>query len=286
VTYALTDVEHEILRQLQKMEGRRFSATELTDGIGISPQMAETIMSSLESKGLIELRTLSQNLVEEGTLDENIRNVQALLTRLSLLSEKKESTKESVFERVKSRLNEETSKAVATLEFSVDRTHESLMQIANGIQELRDKIDEASLLVEIGEISHQDGNSKIEECRLEIKRLEEQRKSIIEAEWQPTSSQGGRTYGKKSERLKSALEELEARKLVGEFDGKDKEYEVRRNEILEELGSESEQRLTLVHATRTVEQSAKLLARSNMLLEETFNRVARACGRVVEMSKN
>ena len=284
MTHALTDAESEILRQLERMGGRRFSVMELTNGTDVSPEMAETIMSSLESRGLIEVRTVSESRKEEESTPEgNLRNVQALLTRLSLLSEKKDSTKDTVFERVKARLNDDASKAVATFEFSVDRTHENLTQIANGIQELRDKVDEAALLIEIGEISQQEGDAKKEECCAEIQRLEARRKSVIEAGWQSTSSQIGKSHGKKFEKLKSALEELEARKLVGEFDRREREYEIKRGKILVELGAESGRDITLIQVARDVEQSGKTLARTNMLLEETFNRLARACERVVEM---
>jgi len=283
----LTDAERELLQLLKAREGKRFTPDELIDGTKFTPKVAEAIISSLESRGLVEVRTtLPQRAPESNeSLEDNLNAIQEILERVAKLSEKKSTTKEIVFERVRDRLNEQLSSAVANFEFSVDKTHDRLDQIAKGIQELRDKIDETALLVDVGEISEREGNVKKREYHDQIQKLENQQSDIFNTGWRSAKSKRNEERSDKSvEGVKAELEELEVRKQVGEFDGKERDFKEKKARILGEITTITKGEFSANEMAKKLSQMGKTLASANMLNKESFNRLSRACERLTEMS--
>jgi dGTP triphosphohydrolase len=288
MNHHLTEAEREVLHLLGKKERERFSITELVVGTKLATEVAETIISSLADRGLIDVKVTENTLPPgQSSLEESLNQVNELLERLNRLSDRKDSTKIVIFERVRTRINEELSKATANLEFAVDKTHGELDQITSRIAELRDKIDETALLVDIGEISQKQAHDAAIECRDQISKLEAQRKRIFETSWRKsgiTDSSSGKRSEKKIEKLKAALEELEARKLVGEYEAREDEFKSKREKILTEMEAISEQIADVSERVREVSRIGKSLLSAHILHEETFNRLTRACERILEMS--
>jgi chromosome segregation ATPase len=286
----LTDDEIQVLRSLQRMEGQRFSIQQLTDAAGLVVQVAERALFSLEKHGLIKIRVIEKEGNETGSrsLENALLKVEELIARLSKLASKKESTKITVYDRVKERLNEDLSRAVANLEFAVDRTHEQLGRLTKEIAEHRDQIDELALMVEIGETSAEEADRKIQECRDEIARLETRRKEVFQT---ASKARGSgvlmRELGEKeSQALRGMLEELEVRQQVGEFDGKEEEFRVMRDQIVTSLASLAEQgqENVLLAWSRNVAQLGRVLVDADVFSEDTSNRLSRASERIHEMS--
>jgi len=288
--HPLTDQETQVLLSLQRWQGQRFSIQQLTEGTGLVAEVAERALLSLEKRGLVKIRVIEEGVETGGeSLENRLVTVEGLLGRLSKLASKKETTRTAVYDRVKERLNDDLSKAVANLEFAVDRTHEHLDRLTKEIGELRDRIDELALMVEIGETSAEDADRKIQECRQEIARLEAQRKGVFQTRSKARESDVSmrESREKESQRLKSVLEELEVRRQVGEFDGKEEEFAVMRDKIVASLASLAEQRgqeNLLVGWARDVAQVGSVLVDADVFLPETYNRLSRACERIHQLS--
>lgn len=289
--YDLTDDEQRVLRRLQSLHGQRFSIEELAKRTDLIVERAEKALFSLENHGLVNIRVTEKKSVqtEHPSLENSLLAVEKLLSRLSKLASKKGSTKNTVYDRVKERLNDELSKAIANLEFAADRTYEQLQRLGKEIEGLKDQIDEAALMVEIGEISAEEAERKTQEWREEIEALETQRGGILEAgskaheadvktlEWRE----------KESQRLTRLLEELEVRRQVGEFAGREGEFNAKRDQIVASLASlseESTQENLLVEWAHSLAQVGRVLVDADVFLEETSDRLARACERIRDMS--
>jgi uncharacterized coiled-coil protein SlyX len=220
----------------------------------------------------------------KASLESSLLAVEELLTRLSKLAATKGSTKITVYERVKERLNEELSKGIANLEFAVDRTHEKLSQMTSGIEDLKERIEEAALMVEIGEISQEDADTKIHGYQDEIARMEAQRKEVFNLGSKALELDVS-TRESESQRLNNTLEELEVRRRVGELT--EEEFAAKRDQIITEFASVSHQQVqgyTLVGRAREAVNMGRKLVDAQAFLDQTFNRLTRACERIGEMS--
>jgi DNA-binding IscR family transcriptional regulator len=286
----LGEIEHQVLHLLEKWDGQRFSLEQLTEGSDVTPEMAERTLLSLKKSGLIDMKETEVG-GERGqpSLENTLFEVQELLDRLSKLAARRESTKATVFERVRERLNEELSKAIANLEFAADRTHDRLLHLTKEIEEFKERIDEATVSHDIGEISREEADKRIREFRSEITKLEAQRKGVLEArlEARETDASKKRSSENESRRLRDLLEELDIRKQVGEFEGRDGAFNAEKNRILADLASLSGEQVpgsVLVGQASNVVETAKALVDDKMLLEEIDSRLKRACERISEMS--
>jgi hypothetical protein len=289
--FSLTDKELQVLRLLQTLEGQRFHIEQLTEGTELVPDQAEKALLSLQKHGLVKISVTERKMSEPEklSLENSLLTVEEMLRRFSRLAAKKESTKATVFDRVTEKLNEELSKAVAGLEFAVDRTVDQLSQLTNEIGELKDRIDEVALLVEIEGMSAEDADMETQRCRNELARLEAQKRGILEPESraQEPNAPTRKQREKEAHRLNVLIEELEVRKRVGEFNGKEGEFNAKRDELLASLTTLSGQHAQgdlLVGRARDVNRAGRNLADSKLLLEQTFNRLARACDRITEMN--
>jgi hypothetical protein len=284
--------EQQVLRLLERWDGQRFSLEQLTRGSDVTAEMAERALLSLEKRGLIDIKVVgADGETTQPSLESTLLKVRELLDRLSRLAARRESTKATVFERVRERLNEELSKAIANLEFAADRTHDRLLHLTMEIEELRNRIDEATVSHDIGEISRGEADKKVQESRREIARLEAQRKDVFETGLEAHEIDVSRRQWLENEsrRLKGLLEELEVRKCVGEFDGRDREFNAEKERISADLASLSgkqAQEGILVDQARNAAQTAKVLVDDKVLVEEIFNRLSRACERISEMSSS
>ena len=290
--HPLAETEQRVLRLLQGWDGKRFSLKQLTEGSDVAPETAEKALISLKKRGLIEIKiTETGDEAGKPTLDSTLLNVRELLDRLSRLTARRESTKTTVFERVRERLNEELSKAIANLEFAADRTHDRLLHLTNQIEGFKDQIDEATVSHDIGEISREEAERRIQEFRSEITRLEAQRKEVFEIGLEARESDVSRKQWSEDEprRLRALLEELEVRKQVGEFDGRDGDFNAEKERILTDLatlsGKQTQESVLVVQARNAV-QAAKVLVDDKVLMEEIYSRLCRACGRISEMSSS
>lgn len=290
--HPLTENEQHVLHLLERWDGQRFSLKQLTEGSDVTAKMAERALLSLEKRGLIDIKVKgADDETVPPSLESTLLKVRELLDRLSRLAARRESTKATVFERVRERLNDELSKAIANLEFAADRTHERLLHLTKEIEELKDRIDEATVSHEIGEISRGEADKKVQESRREIARLEAQRKDVFETGLEAHEIDVSRRQWLENEsrRLKGLLEELEVRKQVGEFDGRDREFNAEKERISADLASLSgkqAQEGILVDQARNAAQTAKVLVDDKVLVEEIFNRLSRACERIGEMSSS
>lgn len=288
--HPLTENEEQVLHLLERWDGQRFSLKQLTEGSDVTAEMAERALLSLEKRGLIDIKVKGADAeTVQPSLESTLLKVRELLDRLSRLAARRKSTKATVFERVRERLNDELSKAIANLEFAADRTHERLIHLTKEIEELKNLIDEATLSHEIGEISRGEADKKVQESRREIARLEAQRKDVFETGLEAHDIDVSRRQWLENEsrRLKGLLEELEVRKQVGEFDGRDREFNAEKERISADLASLSgkqAQEGILVDQARNAAQTAKVLVDDKVLVEEIFNRLSRACERIGEMS--
>jgi len=288
--HPLTENEQHVLHLLERWDGQRFSLKQLTEGSDVTAEMAERALLSLKKRGLIDIKVKgADDETVPPSLESTLLKVRELLDRLSRLAARRESTKATVFERVRERLNDELSKAIANLEFAADRTHERLLHLTKEIEELKDRIDEATVSHEIGEISRGEADKKVQESRREIARLEAQRKDVFETGLEAHEIDVSRRQWLENEsrRLKGLLEELEVRKQVGEFDGRDREFNAEKERISADLASLSgkqAQEGILVDQARNAAQTAKVLVDDKVLVEEIFNRLSRACERIGEMS--
>jgi len=224
-------------------------------------------------------------------LENTLFEVRELLDRLTRLAARRESTKATVFERVRERLNEELSKAIANLEFASDRTHDRLLRLTKEIEELKDRIDEATVSHDIGEISREEEDKRIEEFRSRIADLEAQRKQVFAARFEGPEADVSKKQrlGNESQRLRGLLEELDVRRQVGEFEGRDREFNAEKDRILLDLASLSgkqAQEDVLVAQARNAAQTGKALVGEKMLMDEIFNRLNRACERIGEMGSS
>jgi hypothetical protein len=281
--YALTDTEQQVLRRLQKLEGQRFSIEQLTEGSGLVVEDAERALFSLEKHGLVKIRVTDKEGTEPGkaSLESSLLAVEELLIRLSKLAATKGSTKITVYERVKERLNEELSKGIANLEFAVDRTHERLSQMTSGIEDLKERIEEAALMVEIGEISQENADRKIHGYQDEIARMEAQRKEVFNLGSKAVELDAS-TRESESQRLNNVLKELEVRRQVGELT--EEEFAAKRDQIITEFAPVSQRHYTLVGRAREAVRMGRTLVDAQVFLEQTFNRLTRACERIGEMN--
>jgi hypothetical protein len=290
--HPLTENEERVLRFLGKWNVQRFSLEELGEGVGVAPEIAEKTLLSLKERGLIDTKlAVTDNEAGKQSLEATLSNVRELLDRLLKLAARRESTKATVFDRVRERLNEELSKAIASLEFAADRTHDILLRLATEIEEFRDRIDETTVSHDIGEISGEEAEKRVEEFRIRIVGLEAQRKEVFKARFEglgiDVSSE--QRLKDESQRLGGLLEELDVRREVGEFDGRDGEFNAERNRILLGLASLSgkqTQEDVLVAQARNAAQTGKALVDDKTLTEEIFSRLNRACERIVEMSSS
>jgi DNA-binding IscR family transcriptional regulator len=287
--HPLAETEQQVLRLLERWDGQRFSLKQLTEGSDVAPETAEKTLVLLKKEGLIEIKiTETGDEAGKPTLDSTLLNVRELLDRLSRLTARRESTKATVFERVRERLNEELSKAIANLEFAADRTHDRLLHLTNEIEEFKDRIDEATVSLDIGEISREEEERRIHEFRSEITRLEAQRKEVIKIGLETRETDVSRKQWSEDEarRLRALLEELEVRKQVGEFDSRDGDFNAEKERILTDLATLSgkqTQESALVVQARNAVQAAKVLVDDKVLMEEIYGRLYRACGRISEM---
>jgi hypothetical protein len=284
--------EQQVLRLLERWDGQRFSLEQLTRGSDVTAEMAERALLSLEKRGLIDIKVVgADSETTQPSLESTLLKVRELLDRLSRLTARRESTKTTVFERVRERLNEELSKAIANLEFAADRTHDRLLHLTNEIEGFKDQIDEATVSHDIGEISREEAERRIQEFRSEITRLEAQRKEVFEIGLEARESDVSRKQWSEDEprRLRALLEELEVRKQVGEFDGRDGDFNAEKERILTDLatlsGKQTQESVLVVQARNAV-QAAKVLVDDKVLMEEIYSRLCRACGRISEMSSS
>jgi len=284
--------EQQVLRLLERWDGQRFSLEQLTRGSDVTAEMAERALLSLEKRGLIDIKVVgADSETTQPSLESTLLKVRELLDRLSRLTARRESTKTTVFERVRERLNEELSKAIANLEFAADRTHDRLLHLTNQIEGFKDQIDEATVSHDIGEISREEAERRIQEFRSEITRLEAQRKEVFEIGLEARESDVSRKQWSEDEprRLRALLEELEVRKQVGEFDGRDGDFNAEKERILTDLatlsGKQTQESVLVVQARNAV-QAAKVLVDDKVLMEEIYSRLCRACGRISEMSSS
>jgi uncharacterized coiled-coil protein SlyX len=290
--HPLTENEEQVLHLLERWDGQRFSLKQLTEGSDVTAKMAERALLSLEKHGLIDIKVKgADGETVQPSLESTLLKVRELLDRLSRLAARRESTKATVFERVRERLNDELSKAIANLEFAADRTHERLLHLTKEIEELKDRIDEATVSHDIGEISREETDKRVQESRSEIARLEAQRREVFETGLEAHEIDISRRQWLENEsrRLKGLLEELEVRKQVGEFDGRDREFNAEKERILADLASLSgkqAQEGILVDQARNATQTAKVLVDDKVLIEEIFNRLSRACERISEMTSS
>jgi len=288
---SLTDDEWEVLRLLRRWEGQQFSLEQLIESTNLDIDTAEKVLLALKKRDFIEVSMMDSETSEAGkpSLETSLLNVQRLLDRLWRLAARKDSTKTTVFDRVRERLNEELSVAIANLEFAADRTHDRLTQLARKIEESKDRIDEANVSFDIGEIPRAEADKRIGEYRAEIAKLEAQRKEVSEAGLEvrePDVSRRQRLENE-SRRLRSLLEELDVRKQVGEFHSRDRDYSAERERILADIASLSEQQVhngVLVGRGHDTVRTAKTLVDGQVLLEEIFVRLSRACERIGEMN--
>ena len=288
----LGEIEQQVLHLLEKWDGQRFSLEKLTEGSDVTPEMAERTLLSLKKRGLIDVNEIEGG-IERGqpSLENTLFEVRELLDRLTRLAARRESTKATVFERVRERLNEELSKAIANLEFASDRTHDRLLRLTKEIEELKDRIDEATVSHDIGEISREEEDKRIEEFRSRIADLEAQRKQVFAARFEGPEADVSKKQrlGNESQRLRGLLEELDVRRQVGEFEGRDREFNAEKDRILLDLASLSgkqAQEDVLVAQARNAAQTGKALVGEKMLMDEIFNRLNRACERIGEMGSS
>ena len=270
----LGEIEQQVLHLLEKWDGQRFSLEQLTEGSDVTPEMAERTLLSLKKSGLIDMKETEVG-GERGqpSLENTLFEVRELLDRLSKLAARRESTKATVFERVRERLNEELSKAIANLEFAADRTHDRLLHLTKEIEEFKDRIDEATVSHDIGEISREEADKRIQEFRSRIAELEAQRKEVFAAGFEGPEVDVSRKQrlGNESQRLRGLLEELEVRRQVGEFDGRDGEFNAEKDRILLDLASLSGKQAqddVLVVQARNAAQTGKALVDDKMFMEE------------------
>jgi predicted nucleic acid-binding Zn-ribbon protein len=288
----LTKEEGEVLRLLAKWKAQRFSLERLTRGSDLSIETVEKVLSSLEKRGLIEMKTTHGDTeIGKLSLEKNLATIQELLHRLSRLLERKQSTRTVVYDRVRTRLNDDLSRVVANLEFAVDRTREQLAQLTRELDEFKDRIDEAVLSADIGEISREDADLKIAEYREEIARLEVQRRKLLEKESGAKESDLAKQQRREKDVqwLRNLLDELEVRKRVGEFEGREDEFVTKRDQILSSLESLSGPQIQaggLVEWTEELTRIGKVLADAEVFHRETLNRLTRARERVLEMSSS
>ena len=288
--HPLTKNEEQVLRLLERWDGQRFSLEQLMEGSDVDPEMAERALLSLKKRGLIDIKIIgADGEPTQPSLQSTLLEIRELLDRLSRLAARRESTKATVYERVRERLNEELSKAIANLEFAADRTHDRLLHLTKEIEELMDRIDEANVSHDIGEISREEAEKRVQESRSEIAALEAQRREVFEIGLEAREIDVSRKQSLENESLKALLEELEVRKQVGEFDGREREYNAEKERILADLTSPSgkqAQESILVEHARNAAQTAKVLVDDKVLIEEIFNRLSRACERISEMSSS
>jgi chromosome segregation ATPase len=286
----LGETEQQVLHLLEKWNGQRFSLRQLTEGSNVTPEMAERTLLSLKKRGLIDMKeTEVSDESKQPSLENALFEIRELLERLSKLAARRESIKATVFERVRERLNEELSKAIANLEFAADRTHDRLLHLTKEIEEFKERIDEATVSHDIGEISREEADKRIQEFGSEITRLEAQRKEVLETrlEAHETGASKKRLSESKSRSLRDLLEELEIRKQVGEFEGREEAFKAEKNRILADLASLSGEHVpgsVLVVQVRSVVETAKALVDDKALVEEIHSRLNRACERINEMS--
>jgi hypothetical protein len=139
-------------------------------------------------------------------------------------------------------------------------------------------------MVEIGEISQEDADAKIHGYQGEIARMEAQRKEVFNLGSKALELDVS-TRESESQRLNNNLEELEVRRQVGELT--EKEFAAKRDQIIAEFASVSQQQVegyTLVGRAREAVDTGRKLVDAQVFLEQTFNRLTRACERIGEMS--
>lgn len=290
--FRITDDEKFVLGFLQRVDGQQCSLEEISYGVSLVLERVKNALSSLEKLGLIEIEISDEEVLrtDKSSLEGDLLVAQELLSRLSRLVSRKESTKPAVYNRVKERVNEELSRGIANLEFAVDKTLDRLTQIVTQIGKARDEIEEANVSADIGEISRDEADRRIGELWKENARLEVQRKDVLMVrkpkEFDALKQQ---RYEDESHRLKEELEELEVRKQVREFDGREEEYAVKRDQILAKLSElkEKESQDTLVATlVDKVCATGQTLVEAEVLSKELLARLARVRERLSEMSSS
>ncbi len=281
--------EERVLRFVHRLNERRVSIEQLTEGTGLSIEIAERALSSLNRRGLVEVKKRKRaDKAKEPSFDVILSELSEKLNRLSKLAAKKESTKATIYDRVRERLNDEASKIIANLEFAVDRTHDAIAQLTKEIEEIRDQLDEVALMVEIGELSEEEGDKKAKECREKAVQLELGKRGVIEERALAKPNASSRKWREDEElRLRGLLEELDVRKEVGEFDGRPEEYGAKRDKILADLAilTGGERQIdAVVRRGQELVDIGRNLASGNVFAEAAFNRLSRALEKIIEMS--